>query len=141
MAPSNVENLENQEILSIAANGDISAAINKHGELFTWGSVRNGSMLTADGQIYATNLDEPTLFTTNEHSFSQVALGKDHCAMVTQEGRVMTMGSVDHGKLGHEPAAKVAKPTVAVRKSIARDTNSNAKIGFIFGELSEQQVK
>jgi hypothetical protein len=53
----------------------------------------------------------------------------------------MTMGSVDHGKLGHEPQAVVAKQNVAQRKGIARDTNSNAKIGFIFGELSEQQVK
>jgi hypothetical protein len=61
--------------------------------------------------------------------------------MVTQEGRVMTMGSVDHGKLGHEPQVKVAQSNMARHARIARDTNSNAKIGFIHGELSEQQVK
>jgi hypothetical protein len=53
----------------------------------------------------------------------------------------MTMGSVDHGKLGHEPQVKVAQSNMARHARIARDTNSNAKIGFIHGELSEQQVK
>ena len=132
--------LANHEIKQIAANGDISAAINQYGELFTWGSVRNGSMLTADGQIYSRNLDEPTLFTSNEHVFTNVAVGKDHCAMVTDKGRVMTMGSVDHGKLGHETLAKVEQSNMARHERKARDTHSNAKLGFVHGDLADQKV-
>lgn len=97
-------------------------------------------MLTADGQIYQRNLDEPTLFTTNDHSFKQVAVGKDHCAMLTDNGRVMTMGSIDHGKLGHEPQEKVKQSNMAKHERIARDVHSKAKIGFVHGELSEQNV-
>jgi len=44
-----IETLDDNEISQISAKSDISAAINNKGELWTWGSVRNGSMLTADG--------------------------------------------------------------------------------------------
>lgn len=60
-------------------------------------------MLTAEGATYNNNLDEPVLFNTKEHSFKSCAVGKDHLAMLTTKGKVMTMGSIDHGKLGHEP--------------------------------------
>lgn len=53
----------------------------------------------------------------------------------------MTMGSVDHGKLGHEPQEKVVQSNMAKHGRIARDTHSNAKLGFIHGDLVEQQVK
>lgn len=102
-----IEALENIEISSITAKGDISTAINKFGELYTWGSVRNGALLTANGDVYQRNLEEPTIFESAEHAFKQVSVGKDHCAMLTDKGRVMTMGSAgQHGKLGHEPVAK-----------------------------------
>lgn len=68
-APTVVESLANQDIAQVTSKSDITAAINKHGELYTWGSVRNGSMLTADGQTYSRNLDEPTIFASNEHTF------------------------------------------------------------------------
>ena len=97
-------------------------------------------MLTASGEIYSRNLDEPTLFTSNEHIFTWVAVGKDHCAMLTDKGRVMTMGSVDHGKLGHEPQAKVAQTNMARHERKARDTHSNAKLGFVHGSLNDEQV-
>ena len=59
-------------------------------------------MLTSEGSAYQQNLDEPTLFNTSEHSFTQCAVGKDHVAMLTDKGKLMTMGSIDHGKLGHK---------------------------------------
>ena len=29
-------------------------------------------------------------------------MGKEHIAVITDDGRLYTMGSTDHGKLGHE---------------------------------------
>lgn len=40
----------------------MSAAVNFYGELFTWGSAKNGSILSADGTAYSDNLSLPTLF-------------------------------------------------------------------------------
>jgi len=37
----------------------------------------------------------------NDVGFS--ALGKDHMAVATRKGLVLTLGSPDHGKLGHDP--------------------------------------
>ena len=79
----------------------MSAAVNFYGELFTWGSAKNGSILSPDGTAYLDNLSLPTLFAQNEHIFTQVSVGRDHLAVVTSKGQVLTMGSEDHGKLGH----------------------------------------
>lgn len=88
------------EIIDFAAKADRSAAINSYGELYTWGSSKNGSMLSADGKTYADNLKAPTVFASEDHLFKQCDVGRDHMAVVTQDGKVITMGSEDHGKLG-----------------------------------------
>ena len=38
-----VSDLEDMEIKCVAASGEISAAINSFGELYTWGSAKNGA--------------------------------------------------------------------------------------------------
>ena len=35
--------------------------------------------------------------------FNKVSVGKEHIAAITKEGKLFTMGTEDHGKLGHEP--------------------------------------
>ena len=87
------------EIKSIAAGGDISAAINSYGELYTWGSSKNGAQVNSNGLVESENLKMPKLF-AGKDEFISVACGKDHLAMVTLDGRLMTMGSNDHNKLG-----------------------------------------
>jgi len=101
--PTLLGDLEGMEIKSFAAKADRSAAINSYGELYTWGSSKNGSMLTAEGKTYADNLTAPTVFASEEHLFKQCDVGRDHMAVVTQDGKVITMGSEDYGKLGHTP--------------------------------------
>jgi alpha-tubulin suppressor-like RCC1 family protein len=64
----------------------MSAAISREGELFTWGSSKNGGQVDANGQAYPQNLKLPTLFSSNEHLFAQVSAGKDHVAAVTLDG-------------------------------------------------------
>lgn len=58
-------------------------------------------MLTAAGKAYPDNLNLPTVFENAELKFKACAVGRDHMAVLTDQGQVMTMGSADHGKLGH----------------------------------------
>ena len=44
----------------------------------------------------------PTLFGADDILFSQVAVGKEHIAALTKDGRLYTMGTVNHGQLGHD---------------------------------------
>ena len=47
-------------------------------------------------------MKQPALFATDEAVFKQVAVGKEHIAVITGDGRLYTIGSTDHGKLGHD---------------------------------------
>ena len=85
----------------MAAGGDKSAAINEYGELFTWGSSKNRSMMSAGGDGYKDNLKLPTIYASETLVFSKVAVGKEHIAAITEDGRLFTMGTAEHGKLGH----------------------------------------
>jgi len=67
--PSLLTDLEGMEIKSLAARADRSAAINSYGELYTWGSSKNGAMLSAEGKTYPDNLTAPTVFASEEHLF------------------------------------------------------------------------
>jgi E3 ubiquitin-protein ligase HERC2 len=59
--------------------------------------------LNANGTPYKDNLRSPTLYANDSFQFTQVAVGKDHIAAITSEGKLYTMGTVNHGKLGHTP--------------------------------------
>ena len=83
--------------------GDKSSAVNSYGELYTWGSVKNNSMLDAQGKPFKENLKQPTIFASEDAMFKHVAVGKEHIAALTQDGKLFTMGTEDHGKLGHDP--------------------------------------
>jgi alpha-tubulin suppressor-like RCC1 family protein len=61
--------------------------------------------VNALGLAEAEHLKCPRLFASNDE-FLSVSCGKDHMAMVTLDGRLMTMGSNDHSKLGLTPVEK-----------------------------------
>ena len=119
--PTLISDLEGQQIMSMACKGDKSSAVNNYGELYTWGSVKNNSLLDAAGKPYKENLKQPTVFASEEVVFEQVSAGKEHIAAITKDGRIFTIGTEDHGKLGHD--AKVltdeAKKEEALRYRVA----------------------
>ena len=80
--PTIISELEGMQILCIAAKTDRSAVLNSDGELFTWGSAKNGSMLSSDGKAYPDNLTLPTIFGNPEFKFTQCAVGRDHMAVI-----------------------------------------------------------
>ena len=100
--PTIIQDLDGQEIISLSAMSEKSSAVNHYGELLTWGSVKNKSILDAQGNPYKENLKLPTIFASEDMLFSKVAVGKEHIAAITKDGKLFTMGTEDHGKLGHD---------------------------------------
>jgi alpha-tubulin suppressor-like RCC1 family protein len=52
-APVEVTDLHGEDILTISSSGDVSAAITKEGELYTWGKTRGGQMKNQSHQTAA----------------------------------------------------------------------------------------
>lgn len=104
--PTEVTGLADMEIKCLAASSEKSAVINSYGELFTFGSSKNSSMMQADGTGYKDNLKLPALFEADNIVFTKVAVGNMHIAAITDDGRLYTMGTIEHGKLGHPERVK-----------------------------------
>ena len=60
--PTEVSALGDMEIRCLAAGAEKSACINSYGELFTFGSSKNSSMMAADGSGFKDNLKLPAMF-------------------------------------------------------------------------------
>lgn len=145
--PTENISLEGMEVKCLAAGGEKSAMINSYGELFTWGSSKNRSMVSADDQGYKDNLKLPTQFASETLIFTKVSVGKEHIAAITEDGRVFTMGTAEHGKLGHpfieqtdeQKAEEVARYKRAGYKPGSLDRSKPA-IGFVEGALQGKKV-
>ena len=57
------------EIKGLSAKNDKSSVVNSYGELYIWGSAKNGSFLSADGHAYPDNLMLPSIFASEDHVF------------------------------------------------------------------------
>ena len=105
-------------------------------------------MVTAQGKAYPDNLTLPTLFEDQDHQFVDCAVGRDHMAVITKDGKLMTMGSEDHGKLGHN----VQEVSAAEKKKLQQNkitgtaykpqlVQQKAAVNFVHGELEGKIVK
>ena len=145
--PTEVTALDGMNIKCLAVRNNKSAAINSYGELFIWGSSKNRSLMTAAGTGLKDNLKLPTLFGTEELVFTKVAVGYEHVAAITEDGRVFTMGTVEHGKLGHPEHEKTEEETekekqrykISGYKPGGMDRSQPA-IGFVQGDLAGKKV-
>lgn len=94
--------LEDVKIVSIAANGDHSAALSVDGCLYTWGRGFSG---TPDVQ-FPQGLPSSLRFTV-------VAVGWNHALALTGEGEVFMLGGNHHGVLGDLEKMSPAKQFLA----------------------------
>ena len=130
--PTEIEELADKNIVYITACGDISAALSNEGEIFLFGKTKGGA-LTAGGKAFTTNLTSPTMFNFQDLRFKHVSCGKNHVAAVTTDGKVLTWGNPDNGKLGHGEIVddKGYKP---------KNYADRAEINFASGELLGKNV-
>ncbi len=99
--PREVVELKDSRLVGIVAANDLSAAIDDHGKIYTWGKTKG--MMAQDHSGFTSNLLAPTPITfkgTENEVFVQVACGRTHMGAVTKDGKLYMWGSNDMGKLG-----------------------------------------
>jgi len=62
VGPTPIKDLDGMTFKCLTAGAEMSAAINSEGELYTWGSAKNGAQVSARGEAYPSNLMLPTFF-------------------------------------------------------------------------------
>ena len=131
--PTEVEELSDKNIVFITACGDISAALSEEGNIYLFGKTKGGA-LGSGGKTFTTNLTLPTLFEFQDLKFKHVSCGKNHVAAVTTDGRVVTWGNPDNGKLGHgeKIVGKGYKP---------KNYADRSEVDFAAGDLEDKKVK
>lgn len=130
--PTEVEELADKNIVYVDACGDISAALSDEGDIYLFGKTKGGAM-GQGGKTFTTNLTLPTLFEFQDLKFKHVSCGKNHIAAVTTDGRVVTWGNPDNGKLGHGniDSKKEYRP---------RNYADRAEVDFVKGELESKNI-
>lgn len=98
------------------------------------------------GVSQTTNLVMPTPLEAEGITFKQVALGKNHAAAVTDNGKLLTWGNPDEGKLGHAPKVeteeeKKKKFELYKKKGYSpRNYAEKNEIDFVNGALESKKV-
>ncbi|GMI70711.1 SENSITIVE TO ABA 1 [Hibiscus trionum] len=115
-----IRGFDGVQIVTIAANGDHSAAFSADGELYTWG---RGFVLSDIGEVFMLGgnhhgkLSNPENTILSKHSSGEAAVlervssldgmkiveitaGAEHSAVVTEDGAIKTWGWGEHGQLG-----------------------------------------
>lgn len=105
-------------ITNISCGQYHTAAISNQGKLFTWGSGKWGQL------GHSVRLDERfprkvEVERSKMGNFIRVACGDRHTAVINDEGRVITMGSGQHGQLGHGNGSDQLKPAMIVEGPLA----------------------
>ncbi len=99
--PNEVVDLQDHNISFLTASGDVSAVITEEGSIFTWGKTKGGSLGSTGGSTMTTNLLSPTPIEAMDVRFKTMSCGRTHMAAITENGKLITWGNPDYGKLGH----------------------------------------
>ena len=102
--PTRVKALIDNRAFAISCGGNHTVAATDSGDVFVWGNNRNGQL-----GIYPREdrlcVSLPLMLILKEHAIIFVSCGRQHTALVSEKGYLLTMGCGKYGRLGHGPSA------------------------------------
>ncbi len=98
---------EAASIISVSAGDDFSVALDRNGNVYTWGNNRNGELGLGTTDFNRHN--EPTRVPTLRN-IVKIAAGAKHCIALDKDGYVYTWGNNTSGSLGTGGTASVTIP-------------------------------
>lgn len=118
LTPELVTFPNNERVRHVSCGGDMFAAVDIEGTLFTWGN--GGMMGHGDEGDYK---DSPTVVAALVgQRVTVVSCGMEHVAAVTEEGQLWTWGNGDYVKLGSfDPYVHRYAPTCVNRSGLDED--------------------
>jgi alpha-tubulin suppressor-like RCC1 family protein len=91
------------------------------------------------GTAYTSNLNVPTLMTHLDLRFESVSCGRSHLVAIDKNGRVLTWGNPDSGKLGHKPK-EVDQKIKKTRDFRPRNYADHAEMDFALGDIENKRI-
>jgi len=85
----------------IAASKFCSALIDQDGNLYTWGSAKNGLLGNRLGNIIHSENLPRIVEKVYGLKFTDISVGNNHMGGITESGQIYTWGEITHNKLGH----------------------------------------
>uniref|UniRef100_A0A7S3YQC4 RCC1-like domain-containing protein n=1 Tax=Lotharella globosa TaxID=91324 RepID=A0A7S3YQC4_9EUKA len=91
------------KIATVDSYGDFSVAISKNGiDLYAWGMGQQGSLGISSYTTQPLMFHLPEVDGINSRQKAlQIAVGSEHCLVLTEDGNVFSWGSGKNGRLGH----------------------------------------
>ncbi|KAM9808340.1 putative E3 ubiquitin-protein ligase HERC3 [Neosynchiropus ocellatus] len=106
-SPEHLRALSSIPVVQVAAGGAQSFCLSVSGGVFGWGGNQSGQLGLGD----TTDRHTPTLVTPlNMKRSVQISCGREHTAVLTKDGAVLTFGSGRFGQLGHNSFRQELQP-------------------------------
>lgn len=99
-----------KDIIKVECGNDYTIALDKNGNLYSWGSNRYGQLGTTQANLQKYNV--PTMIHL-PHGSSHVidfSCGEEHSAFLNDKGEAYTWGYGNDGQLGHQEKANLNQP-------------------------------
>jgi len=106
--PTYVQGLKSQNIQCVGCGGGHTVVADDKGKLYAFGNNRNGQLGFAPSRDSKLTVKKPKLVKTDpiKRTFCMsVACGRQHTAIISDQGLIFTFGGGKYGRLGHGPSA------------------------------------
>ncbi|XP_068458901.1 probable E3 ubiquitin-protein ligase HERC3 [Clinocottus analis] len=110
-SPQHLRYLSALPLVQVAAGGEQSFALSVSGGVFGWGGNDRGQLGLGDIRDRTTPTPVRCL---NTKKTIYISCGKDHTAILTKNGAVLTFGSGQYGQLGHNSFTDELRPRLVV---------------------------
>jgi alpha-tubulin suppressor-like RCC1 family protein len=105
MRPREVRGLSKYTIYTVACGGSHTVAATEEGKIYAWGNNRNGQLGSAPTETKQVRYKPKSIKLREDFACAQVACGRQHSAILSVQGYLLTFGGGKYGRLGHGPSA------------------------------------